>query len=291
VRVILRCNPNYSESRPYMHIFCNGTCEAPHEVFWNVILVYEINLNVVWLFNDSACQDVFAAAHDLLIDLQKKISGNSDLRKVLIFESCMRTQAGECRSTSFGTIRLNRRYQPYLLSFSVLCLFLSQTNDAHPKRTLEPRIKPSSSSPLRIHTKYEATEYLLLDRTEAVVTLTAAWSSPPLSVLRSRLGIPRCRKYVIFGRLVHRLTAMDTSKLTCFRHAPHCLSRSTQKQAMLRNRATALEVSGTQISQTALESPSNVLATARWVFERGTWFRRAERIRRYLAVRLGLLRS
>jgi hypothetical protein len=41
---------------------------------------------------------------------------------------------------------------------------------------------------------------------------------------------------------------------------------------MLRNRATALEVSGTHTSQTALEKPSNVLATARWYLRRGRGF-------------------
>ncbi len=72
-----------------MHIFSSGAFESPREVFWNVVFVYEVNLNAVRLFNDSACQDVFAAAHDFLVDLQKKITGNSDLRKVLILEPGM----------------------------------------------------------------------------------------------------------------------------------------------------------------------------------------------------------
>jgi hypothetical protein len=90
IRVIVRCNANYSESRTQMHIFSSGAFESPREIFWNIVVVYKVNLNAVRLFNDSASQDIFAAAHDLLVDLQKKITGNSDLRKVFISEPGMR---------------------------------------------------------------------------------------------------------------------------------------------------------------------------------------------------------
>jgi len=95
----VRCNANYSESRPHMHIFSSGAFKSPRELFWDVVFVYEINLNAARLFNDAACQDVFAAADDFLVDLQKKITGNSDLRKILIVEPGMRTQAGKYGST------------------------------------------------------------------------------------------------------------------------------------------------------------------------------------------------
>jgi len=51
-----------------MHIFSSGAFKSPSEIFWNVVFVYEINLNAVRLFNDSACQNVFAAADDFLVD-------------------------------------------------------------------------------------------------------------------------------------------------------------------------------------------------------------------------------
>ena len=95
----MRCSANYFESRTDMHIFSSWAFESPREVFWNVAFVYEVNLNAVRLFNDPACQDVFAATHDFFVNLQKKITRNTDLRKVLIFEPGMRTQAGKYGTT------------------------------------------------------------------------------------------------------------------------------------------------------------------------------------------------
>ncbi len=142
-------------------------------------------------------------------------------------------------------------------------LVVTQINNAHSERALKLRVKPRSFGFLRINTKYEATEHLILHRTKAVVALAAAWRSPPPGVLRCRFGIPGCRKYMIFGRLVNVLAAMNTSKLSCLCHQPILFRDRTQKQEMPGHRATATEITGTD---------RNTPATARSHLRRVTWF-------------------
>jgi len=150
------------------------------------------------------------------------------------------------------------------LLLSMRRLFFAQIINANAERTLELSIKPRSFRFLRVHTKYEAAEHLLLHRTKAVVTLAAAWCSPPPGFLGRRFGIPGCRKDVIFGRLVHRLAAMYASKLHYFCHPPILFQDPAQNQNMhgSRPRPAAPARETTRLIQPPSGLPAHLLSTA-----------------------------